>query len=111
MKMENKGTKIILFIDNCSAHKDIPTLTNMKVIFMHVNTTSKLQLLDQGIIHTFKCYYHRDVVKHILTCLDKNIHPEVSMLFSMKFTKKAWYRVSNITVINGFKKARFWAGM
>lgn len=69
--MKIKEKKIVLFIDNCSAHTDLQTLENVKVIFLPANTTSKLQALDQGIIHTFKRFYRREVVKHILTCLQK----------------------------------------
>lgn len=106
-KMKNNGRKIILFIDNCSAHTDLPALTNVKVIFLPANTTSKLQPLDQGIIHSFKRFYRREVVNHVLTCLDKNISPEINVLLAMKFARKAWYTISDTTINNCFKKAGF----
>jgi len=51
--------KIILFVDNCPVHpRDIPT-TNIKLVFFLPNTTSKLQLLDQGIIIVIKQKYQK----------------------------------------------------
>ncbi|XP_046976413.1 tigger transposable element-derived protein 6-like [Vanessa cardui] len=106
MKINRK--KILLFIDNCAAHTDLPTLANVKVMFLPANTTSKLQSLDQGIIHTFKRFYRREVVKHILTSLEENSSPDINVLLAMKFARKAWYLVSDVTVKNYFKKAGFW---
>lgn len=97
----------MLFIDNCAAHTDFAPLVNVKVIFLPANTTSKLQPLDQGIIHTFKRIYRREVVKHTLTCLEENISPEINVLLAMKFARKAWFTVSDVTVKNCFKKAGF----
>lgn len=105
--MNIKGKKIVLFIDNCSAQTDLQTLENVKVIFLPANTTSKLQPLHQGIIHTFKRFYRREVVKHILTCLEKNVSPETNVLLAMKFARKSRYSISEATVKNCFKKAGF----
>lgn len=55
--MKNQKRKIILFINNCTAHNAIPPLEYVKVHFIPPNMTSKLQPLDQGIIENFKVYY------------------------------------------------------
>ncbi len=52
-QMKLKNRKIALFINNWMVHNDMPTLGFVKVIFLPPNTTSKLQLLDQGIIQNF----------------------------------------------------------
>ncbi|XP_034939464.1 tigger transposable element-derived protein 6-like [Chelonus insularis] len=106
MKINRK--KILLFIENCAAHTDLPTLSNVKVMFSPANTTSKLQPLDQGIIHTFKRFYRREVAKHILTSLEENRSPDINVLLAMEIARKAWYSVSDVTVKNCFKKAGFW---
>jgi len=53
------GKKILLLMDNVSSHD--PALQekffNIKVVFLPINTTSKLQPLDAGIIKNFKCHY------------------------------------------------------
>ncbi|XP_044595847.1 tigger transposable element-derived protein 4-like [Cotesia glomerata] len=109
--MHKQKKKIILFIDNCSAHVDVPTLSNVKVIFLPANTTSKLQPLDQGIIHVFKRLYRREVVKYILKCIEQSIDPGINVLLAMKFARKSWYTVSDITIQNCFKKDGFWNGL
>lgn len=106
-KMMMKNKKILLFIDNCAAHNDLPTFENVKVMFLPANTTSQLQPLDQGIIHTFKRFYRREVVQHTLTCLEASNNHDIDVLLAMKFARKAWYKVSDVTVKNCFKKAGF----
>ena len=49
--------EVALLIDNCSAHgtlENVPSLSNVEVIFLPPNTTSKLQPLDAGIIASLK---------------------------------------------------------
>ena len=56
------GRKILLLIDNCSAHgkkKDLPVLHNLRVEFLPPNTTSNVQSLDGGIIAWVKEKYKR----------------------------------------------------
>ncbi|GBO31507.1 hypothetical protein AVEN_270265-1 [Araneus ventricosus] len=48
--------KIVLFIDNCTAHSLIPEMNAVKVAFLPPNTTSKLQPLDQGIIRSCEVF-------------------------------------------------------
>lgn len=69
--MKKQKRKIILFIDNCTAHNDVPTLKNVKLEFLPPNTTSKLQPLDQGIIKVFKGYYRTEIVRKLLECIDE----------------------------------------
>lgn len=56
-QIRHQKRKILLFIDNCPAHDIIPNLDSVKVQFLPLNTISKLQPLDQGIIHNFKTLY------------------------------------------------------
>ncbi|GFU54934.1 hypothetical protein TNCV_3825781 [Trichonephila clavipes] len=48
--------------DNCTVHNNAPPLSDVKLQFPPPNSTSKLQPLDQGIIHNFKTFYRREVV-------------------------------------------------
>jgi hypothetical protein len=56
--------RILLIIDNCSAHPDIQ-LSNIKLAFLPPNSTSRLQPLDAGIIHAVKVAYRRNFLQHI----------------------------------------------
>ena len=61
--------KVLLFVDNVSSHdpdlKD--KFSNIKVIFLPVNTTSRLQPLDAGIIKNFKVHYRTHLLQHTLS--------------------------------------------
>ena len=53
-KMQLSGRKILLIIDNCPAHPNVPNLSNTEVVYLPPNTTSKTQPCDQGIIQALK---------------------------------------------------------
>jgi hypothetical protein len=46
--------KIVLLVDNCTAHTNSSLLKNIKVNFLPANTTSLIQPCDQGIIRVLK---------------------------------------------------------
>ena len=61
--MKKANRKILMFVDNCTAHNNIPHLENIKIHFLPPNTTSTLQPLDQGIIKKFKMMYREEIVR------------------------------------------------
>ena len=66
IELQRKNKKILLLIDNCSAHKhDVikDKLQALKVVFLPHNTTSILQPLDQGVIRSFKAHYRRKMME------------------------------------------------
>ena len=70
-KMVRQGRKILLLLDNVSSHSpDIKeSFSNIKVVFLPKNTTSRLQPLDAGIIKNFKVHYRRLLIKHTLATI------------------------------------------
>ena len=44
--------KILLLVDNCTAHPAMDTLHNIRLKFLPANTTSLIQPMDQGVIKT-----------------------------------------------------------
>ncbi len=69
-KMKTENRSILLFIDNCSAHPDV-TLSNIKLVFLPPNTTSKLQPCDAGIIQNVKLLFRKSLVRHVLFHMDE----------------------------------------
>lgn len=107
-QMSLNKRKILLFVDNCTAHIDIPGQLNYITIkFLPANTTSMLQPLDQGIIQNFKVLYRKQVVDFILNSIENDTSTAIHLLDAMRFSLKAWNSVSTTTIFNCFKKAGF----
>ncbi|CAF2706287.1 unnamed protein product [Rotaria sp. Silwood2] len=108
--MMSQKRKILLFIDHASCHNPESQYSNVTVKFFPVNTTSKLQPLDQGIIKNFKCYYRQYLVKHIIcrcavakSCEDIVI----TVLDAVHWTNNAWKAVNQSTICNAFQTSGF----
>lgn len=104
--MGKQNRKILLFIDNCSAH-DIPPLKYVTVKFLPANTTSKLQPLDQGIIKNFKTFYRKEIVREIIAGIEDGKKTSITMLHAVRMADKAWKNVSRETIVNCFKSCGF----
>jgi hypothetical protein len=103
----HKGRNILLFVDNCTAHKS-PPLKAIKLVFFPPNCTSHLQPCDQGIIASLKSQYRQQILRCIVQKFDadKTIL-QISLLDGMVHLVKAWDMVTPLTVKNCFRKAGF----
>ena len=111
-RLVKEKRNILLLMDNVSSHdpnmKD--KFSNIKVVFLPKNTTSKLQPLDAGIIKNFKVHYRRLLLKHTLAQIDgtdltaSSIVKTVNVLTAIRWIKKAWEAVQPQTIINCFRK-------
>ena len=54
MKMQNRN--VVLFLDNATNHQESieKNLSNIKLVLLPKNTTSRLQPVDEGIIRAFR---------------------------------------------------------
>jgi hypothetical protein len=93
------GRKVILLLDNCSAHiKNIDLekfniqLRNTTLLYLLPNTTSKIQPCDVGIIRTFKAYYRRRFNNQLLLRIESSIvDPEkINLLYDIQNAIAAW---------------------
>lgn len=105
-KLKVEKRKILLLIDNCPAHPDVE-LEQIKLIFMPPNTSSKLQPMDQGVIHSLKCHYRKILLMKMLDAIDKNKTFSVDLLDAIHFIHMAWEKVSRETIANCFKHGGF----
>ncbi|CAG5026229.1 unnamed protein product [Parnassius apollo] len=102
-EMKAQKRKILMFVDNCTAHNNMPELSHIKLVYLPANTTSKLQPMDQGIINNFKIYYRKEVVRHVIKSIEDNQCPQIDVLQAMRFARKAWFSVTKTTIANCFK--------
>ena len=70
VKFQKENRKIALIIDNWPAHPTIADLLNVKLIFLHPNTTSVSQPMDQEAIKCLKAFYCRRLVNLMIKRLE-----------------------------------------
>ena len=110
---DDSWRKIILFIDNCPAHK-LVTLSNLKCQFLPANTTSKLQPCDAGIIQNIQLHFRIQLLKHVLELIEKDLTStgpqlvgRIDLLDAILWWVNAWKLVSPDTINKCFKKCGF----
>lgn len=87
--------KVLLLIDNCSAHgkkEALPCLPNIRVEYFPPNCTSIIQPMDAGIIAALKLRYKRRHMERALENMEvqtKHVY-KVDVLTAMKWFKSAW---------------------
>jgi hypothetical protein len=105
-RMKEEKRKILLLIDNCSAHKNVPRhVENIKVVFLPPNCTSILQPLDQGIIHATKVHYRSRLVRRMLANISVGRDANASILEAIQMFSAAWKTLSAATIVNCFHNA------
>lgn len=114
--IESQGRKVVLLLDNCSAHSVSPKLTSIELMFLPPNTTAGLQPLDAGVIANFKALYRRRMLEWLVFTIDRSAQGtsgnadgppdlKISLLKAVRFVYGAWYEVRQSTIQNCFRKA------
>lgn len=106
-KFHRQNRTVLLFIDICTAHNNIPLLQNVKVLFFPPNMTSVVQPMDQGVIRNLKHFYWGLVVQKILSGIDTEEMVKIDLLDACRMIQNAWQKVTCDTVANCFRKAGF----
>ncbi|XP_042899743.2 tigger transposable element-derived protein 4-like [Parasteatoda tepidariorum] len=107
-QLRRENRKIILLIDNCSAHPEITGLTNIRIEFLPPNSTSVIQPMDQGIIRSFKCHFRKQLILMILDRRDRSgttSNTNVNVLEAIRLMNDAWENVTSTCIIKCFHKA------
>ena len=109
--------KILLLVDNCTAHPHVSTLKNIQLEFLPPNTTSLIQPIDQGIIKNLKTLYRKELVHMTLAYIEENIlnpsstaidvSSKISILQAVSSVSKSGRAVKEATIIHCFSKAGF----
>jgi hypothetical protein len=108
--MDRQDRKVLLFIDNCSAHPDISDLKAVKLVFFPPNTTSRLQPMDQGIIELMKKHYRKRMIQKMLIAIGdggKGDLPVFNVADAINMIKAAWGEISQSTIQKCFRKGGF----
>lgn len=99
--------RILILIDNCTAHPSNLSLSQFSVSFFQANTMSILQPLDQGVIRTFKGHFRRGMATRVLSEIDggsdssaTSLSKKISLLDAIILMDAAWTRVSSTSFRN-----------
>ncbi len=93
----------MLIIDNATSHNVLNlNLTNIQILFIPANTTSKLQPLDNGIISAIKMRYRRKFVKYLIDEYEINFlcPKKLDILGATRLIKDSWDEIESKTIIN-----------
>nr|XP_050029250.1 tigger transposable element-derived protein 6-like [Dermacentor andersoni] len=109
-EMVRKKLKVLMLLDNCSAHHVNAHLSTVEVLLLPPNTTAKLQPMDQGVIANFKVHYRRRVIERLLIdvhAADNVAGMKVPLVKAIFFASGAWRDVKHLTIAHCFEKAGF----
>uniref|UniRef100_A0A2I3HU94 Tigger transposable element derived 6 n=1 Tax=Nomascus leucogenys TaxID=61853 RepID=A0A2I3HU94_NOMLE len=105
-RMKTAERRILLLIDNCSAHNMLPCLERIQVGYLSSNCTAVLQPLNLGIIHTMKVLYRSHLLKQIILKLNSSEdQEEVDIKQAIDMIAAAWWSVKPSTVVKCWQKA------
>ena len=112
-KMKREKRSILLFLDNAPCHPELSeSLSNIKLQFFPPNMTSKLHLLDQGIIRHVKVIYRKKLLLHVLAHMDDiatalDISRSVNVLSALTWIAQAWDETPSDIISKCFAHAGF----
>ena len=102
-KLVFEDRKVILFLDNATCHPEskIGQFSQIKIIFLTKNRTSRLQPLDTGIIKYLKVKYRKRLVKYVLARIQEDVSATqivkgVYVLVTFRWLQEAWKEVTNL---------------
>lgn len=111
-KLVSNWRKILLLLDNAGCHSTdiIGKYSNIKVLFLPPNTTSKLQPLDVGIIQNFKLHYRKLFLRYVLTKIDQclvatEVSNSISIPQAIRWIAQAWKKVDSMVIKKCFRKS------
>ncbi|CAH1248602.1 TIGD6 [Branchiostoma lanceolatum] len=71
-EMGRRRKKIVLLLDNCTAHPHNVPIDNIRLVFLPPNITSFIQPLDQGIIRNFKARNRSQMMRRVISAIDND---------------------------------------
>lgn len=101
-----KNRKVLMVLDNCSAHS-VTGLSNIEIAFLPLNTTSALQPMDQGIIQFVKTKYRRCVLERMLLCHDVGKQYDMNLLSAVSILAYMWKNTPAHVIANCFRHSGF----
>ena len=108
----HNGRSVLLLMDNAGCHppelKD--SYSNIKVIFLPANTTSRLQPLDLDIIKNFKVHYRKLLLRYVVAKIDEctvasEVTKKIYIFQAIRWIAEAWEKVTVDTIKKCFRSS------
>ncbi|XP_029654755.1 tigger transposable element-derived protein 6-like [Octopus sinensis] len=110
-KMSVENRKILLLLDNAPVHYFDGEFSNIELYFLPPKTTSKIQPIDQGIVHSFITLYKKGMTRNLSMGTNIGTLSYTDELTKFKLVNalpliiEAWNEVTVDTIKNCFNKA------
>ena len=79
-RMKARGRIVGLLLDHCRPHENAVEgrggndgLSHVQIVWLPPLCTSRYQPMDQGITRTWKAYYQRSMIRHIIQLVDSEV--------------------------------------
>ena len=113
LKNKSQRRSVLLLLDNAGCHPPDQLqekFSNIKIVFLPANTTSKLQTLDLGIICNFKLHYRRLLLQFVLAKIDTSssateVTKSINVLSAIRWVALSWREVKSTTIQKCFRNA------
>ena len=116
--MKRRNRKVVLLLDNASAHKSytMAEYSNVEFVFMPANTTTLVQPMDAGIIANIKQLYRKVVIHKLLDFMEapenkNNSYEDMKKLIDIRkaifWLAMVWETVKSKTIANCFSHVGF----
>ncbi|KAI0992467.1 hypothetical protein K3495_g15718, partial [Podosphaera aphanis] len=104
-KIKKEQRHVLLLLDNAPSHiSNGIEIANVKIQFLPPNTTSRIQLMDAGIISAFKRHYRNLHLQGALDKVDQGLDNfyKFDQLTAMKWSLVVWKEISTQTISSCF---------
>ncbi|MPC31054.1 Tigger transposable element-derived protein 4 [Portunus trituberculatus] len=96
---------IAIILEDCPAHSDPKGLSNVQLFFLPTDTTSRLQPLEHGVIHTLKSLYRRTMLERMVGTLEAGRRYEITLREAMEVLQQSWRQIKSELIVESFKQA------
>ena len=100
-QIRKETRNVILFLDNATVHLTslINMYSNVKIVFFPNNTTTRLQMLDAGILQSFKTKYQKKLLRYVFASINDDLFASeiakgIDILQTITWVTDAWKEVS-----------------
>ena len=90
-ELVKRQKRILLLMDNVSSHSMtfLKDLKQIRIVFLPPRTTAKLQLLDAGIIQSFKMQYRKLFLRWTVNQLDNRVAKAIDLRDAIEMSEAA----------------------